>query len=124
MNNKNIDIHARQEDVSPFYNKASVVVNLSDKEKFIETFGMTALESMSAGVPIIVPTEGGIAEMVDGQNGYKIDVQDLHKIEDAIRCILSDKVMYMKMSGSALVKSKEYDIDAMISKIEKILYNV
>lgn len=124
MNNKNIDIHSRQEDVSPFYNKASVVVNLSDKEKFIETFGMTALESMSAGVPIIVPTEGGIAEMVDGQNGYKIDVQDLHKIEDAIRCILSDKVMYMKMSGSALVKSKEYDIDAMISKIEKILYNV
>ena len=58
------------------------------------------------------------------QNGYKIDVQDLHKIEDAIRCILSDKVMYMKMSGSALVKSKEYDSDAMISKIEKILYNV
>lgn len=124
MNNKNIDIHSRQEDVSPFYNKASVVVNLSDKEKFIETFGMTALESMSAGVPIIVPTEGGIAEMVDGQNGYKIDVQDLHKIEDAIRCILSDKVMYMKMSGNALAKSKEYDIDAMISKIEKILYNV
>lgn len=124
MNNKNIDIHSRQEDVSPFYNKASVVVNLSDKEKFIETFGMTALESMSAGVPIIVPTEGGIAEMVDGQNGYKIDVQDLHKIEDAIRCILSDKVMYMKMSGNALVKSKEYDIDAMISKIEKILCNV
>lgn len=120
-NNKNIDIHSRQEDVSPFYNNATVVVNLSDKEKFIETFGMTALESMSAGVPIIVPTEGGIAEMVDGQNGYKIDVQDLPKIEEAVTRMLSDKSLYMKMSENALAKSKEYDIDAMILKIENIL---
>lgn len=120
-NNSNLDIHSRKEDVTPFYNQASVVVNLSDKEKFIETFGMTALESMSTGVPIIVPTEGGIAEMVDGQNGYKIDVQDLPKIEDTITKMLSDKSLYLRLSENALAKSKEYDIDAMISKIEQIL---
>jgi glycosyltransferase involved in cell wall biosynthesis len=39
-------------------------VNLSDKTQFIETFGMTALETMAAGLPVIVPTEGGIAEML------------------------------------------------------------
>ena len=51
-------------DVAKFYNQATLVVNLSDKTQFIETFGMTALETMAAGLPVIVPTEGGIAEML------------------------------------------------------------
>lgn len=121
MDMKNLVIHSRHEDVSPFYNDASVVLNLSDKERFIETFGMTALESMSAGVPIIVPTEGGIAEMVDGQNGYKIDVQDMPKIEHAIVAMLTNRELYLKMAENALEKSKKYSIDAMIDGIETLL---
>ena len=40
------------------------------------------------GLPVIVPTEGGIAEMVeDGVNGYKIDVQNLEEIENKINKI-------------------------------------
>ena len=55
----------------------------------VETFGLTALEAMSAGLPVIVPTEGGIAEMVtDGDNGYKIDVQDLNKIVEYVHLLL------------------------------------
>ena len=63
MGKNNIKILSRQTDVSTFYNKASVVLNLSDKRQFVETFGLTALEAMSAVLPVIVPTEGGIAEM-------------------------------------------------------------
>ena len=33
--------------------------------KIIETFGLTALEAMAFGLPVIVPTVGGIAEMVE-----------------------------------------------------------
>lgn len=117
----NLIIYSRQSDVTPFYNRASVVLNLTNKNQAIETFGMTPLEAMTCGLPVIVPTVGGIAELVDGQNGYKIDVQDLTQIEEAINKMLSDKALYMKMSENALAKSKEYDIDAMISKIEKIL---
>lgn len=73
---KNLTIYPRQSDVAPFYNRASLVLNLTNKKQAVETFGLTALEAMSAGLPVIVPTEGGIAEMVeDGVNGYKIDVQ-------------------------------------------------
>ena len=72
---KNLLIYPQQNDVAPFYNRASLVLNLSNKEKVVETFGLTALEAMSVGLPVIVPTEGGIAEMVEnGVNGYKIDV--------------------------------------------------
>ena len=61
MNTDNLQILSRQEDVTSFYNKATIVLNLSDKHRFVETFGLTALEAMSAGLPVIVPTEGGIA---------------------------------------------------------------
>ncbi len=60
----NLRIYARQEDVTSFYNDASVVVNLTDPRQAIETFGLTPLEAMSAGLPVIVPTVGGIAELV------------------------------------------------------------
>lgn len=57
-------IYNRQRDVIKFYNKATVVLNLTDKTQAIETFGMTPLEAMSCGLPVIVPTIGGIAELV------------------------------------------------------------
>lgn len=60
----NIDIHPRQSDVTPFYNRASLVLNLTNKNQAIETFGMTPLEAMTCGLPVIVPTVGGIAELV------------------------------------------------------------
>lgn len=119
----NIKIYPRQTDVTPFYNQASVVLNLSDKILFIETFGMTVLEALSGALPVIVPSEGGIAEMVkNGQNGYKIDVQELAEIKSAIVRMLSDKDLYLKMSANALAKSKEYSIDAMVGGIERIIH--
>lgn len=61
-----------------FNNEAYIVLNMSDKTFFIDTFGMTALEAMSAGLPVIVPTEGGIAEMVtNGMDDFKIDSKEL-----------------------------------------------
>lgn len=118
----NLTIYARQGDVASLYNAASLVLNLSDKHKFIETFGLTALEAMSAGLPVIVPTEGGIAEMVeDGENGYKIDVQDLERIETHIGLLLSDRELYQKMATRAMKYSQRFSEENMISRIAEIL---
>ena len=115
-------VYPRQADVSEFYNDASLVLNLSDKNRFIETFGMTALEAMSAGLPVIVPTVGGIAELVDdGVNGYKIDVHDIDRIVERIDNIFKDKSLYLKLSENALLMSKKYDETSMIDNILEIL---
>ncbi len=115
---ENLAVYPRQNDVAPFYNRASMVLNLTDKNQAIETFGLTALEAMSAALPVIVPTVGGIAEMVeDGYNGYKIDVQELSKVEECIKKILSDKGLYIQLSENALMCSKRYDLQAMTERI-------
>jgi len=118
----NLEIHSRTDDVAAYYNAASVVVNLSDKRKFIETFGMAALEALSDGLPAIVPTEGGIAEVVEeGKTGYKIDVAELDRIESCIERVLTDKDLYRKLSVNALRQSKKYDRDTMVDSIMDIL---
>lgn len=118
----NLSILSRQNDVASLYNKASLVLNLSDIHKFIETFGLTALEAMSAGLPVVVPTVGGIAEMVeDGINGYKIDVQDLEKIETHIKLLLSERNRYQQMASNAQKYSQSYSEESMISEIAEIL---
>ena len=118
----NLQIISRQNDVTPFYNEASIVLNLSDKQRFVETFGLTALEAMSAGLPVIVPTEGGIAEMVeDGANGYKIDVQDLDRINCMIEEIFQDKDHYLRMANEANQVSLGFKESVMIEKILTIL---
>ena len=119
---ENLVLYDRQADVAKFYQQASVVLNLSDKRLIIETFGLTALEAMTAGLPVIVPTEGGIAEMVDDAvNGYKIDVADLDCIGDAIKKLLTDKTKYIQMAEKALHCAKKFNADDMIERVEKIL---
>lgn len=117
-----LTIHARQENVVPFYNSTSLVINLTNPQFAVETFGLTPLEAMSAGVPVIVPTVGGIAEMVeDDANGYKINVQNLNAIEIKIRQMFEDEKLYSKLSNNALLYSTRYNPHDTLDKIIYIL---
>ncbi len=118
----NLKVYARQADVVPFYKGASVVLNLSDKNRFIETFGLTALEAMVFGLPVVVPTVGGIAEMVeDGVNGWKIDVQELDVIAMRIEEMLSDMELYVRLSEGAVEQAKRYSAREMIDRMNEEL---
>ncbi len=118
----NLTIFPRQDDVVPFYNRASLVLNLSNRNDFIETFGLTALEAMRCALPVIVPTVGGIAELVDdGVNGYKIDIQDFDRIETHIAAMLWNKEMYMALAENALYYSRAFSEEDMVDGVEEIL---
>lgn len=118
----NLAIHPRTSDVAPFYNDSSLVVNLSDPRLFIETFGLTALEAMSCALPVIVPTQGGIAEMVtDNVNGFKIDCQDTQLLNQTITTLLTDRKIYEKIAGNALAYSRSFSREAMIGRICNVL---
>lgn len=118
----NLVIHPRQSDMVTFYNNASLVLNLSNKELCVETFGMTALEAMAAGLPVIVPEVGGIAEMVtDGENGFKINMQFLTKISLFIEKILSDKKLYLHLSHGALAYSQNNSVRKSAERIMEIM---
>ena len=73
--------------------------------------------------PVIVPTEGGIAEMVEnGVNGFKMDVQELDEIEETIRRMLTNSDLYLSLSVEALSHSAAFNEQAMLQRIEDVVY--
>lgn len=118
----NLTIYPRQADVTSFYNTATIVIVLTNSRQAVETFGLTALEAMSAGLPVIVPTQGGIAEMVkDGNNGYKIDVQELDAVGKHICVLLDNKELYIRMANNALLFSAGFDSEKVVTKLTQII---
>lgn len=100
------------------------MVSLTNPKLVVETFGLTPLEAMSAGLPVIVPNVGGIAEMVEnGVNGYKTDVQDLKQIQMQIGCMLTDKALYTTLSKAALKRSEKYKSAETLSLLIKSIEN-
>ena len=61
----NIKILATQKDLHQHYKNAGLVLNLSRVNQCIETFGLTIIEAMAYGIPVIVPPVGGPSEIVE-----------------------------------------------------------
>lgn len=119
----NMQVYPRQKDIVPFYIHSSLVLNLSDKNRFVETSGLTVIEAIMAGLPVIVPTVGGISEVVkDGVNGYKIDVQNLNDIVKKIDHILSDRKIYNQIRNNTLAMKPQFSAEHMISSVLTVIY--
>ena len=119
---ENLSVYPRQNEVVEFYGRASLVLNLTNKDLAVETFGLTALEAMTAGLPVIGPTEGGIAEIVkDWVNGYQIYGRETDRIANHIREMLSDKALYLRLAKGALETSKKYNENALTNAVADII---
>jgi len=118
----NLKIFPSQRDVTPFYLEADLVINLSNKNLWIETFGMTILEAMNFGIPVIVPTIGGITELVeDGINGFLIDSNDHNEISAKINLLKNDFYFWKKLSQNSFKISKDFSFEIFKRKINKVI---
>lgn len=105
----NLIIYSRQCNPSVFYKDADILVNLSRPDEWVETYGLTIVEGMSYGLPVIVPTVGGPSEIVThGKEGYLISCYDLDKVKDCILLLASDKTLYSELSDSAKQRSLDF----------------
>lgn len=118
----NLFILSAQSDLHPFYNQAHLLLNLSIPDLWVETFGLTALEAMSYGIPVIVPPVGGISEIVDdGIQGFKVDSRNQDLVIQAIQKVFLTKENYYRMSMEAKWKSELFSLDTMIDSIETVI---
>lgn len=98
----NLVIFPSQHDVHSFYQEAHLVLNLSHPEKWVETFGMTLLEAMRYGLPVIAPPVGGPVELVvDGHNGYKMDQRNIQLMAEKMAEMKRLPGLYQQLSANA-----------------------
>ena len=98
----NLTLFPAAQDMHPHYQRAAVVVNLSRPDEWVETFGMTVLEAMSYGRPVIVPRVGGVAEVnVHTHTGFAIDGRNLGALQQALRLLAGNSRRYVRMATAA-----------------------
>lgn len=118
----NCRIFAAQRDTLPFYERAHIVLNLSRPDGWVETFGMTLLEAMCCGRPVICPCAGGVLELVtDGAEGYTIDSGDEAAVCAALDRLSRDRLLYRRLAEAAGRRAQHFSAAAFRQKLAAAL---
>lgn len=121
----NLAVHPRTEDPAGFLAAADLVVNLSRVDLWIETFGLTLIEAMAFGVPVIAPPIGGPVEIVtDGREGWLIDSRDPDKLQTAVTRMADDTALYAKMSAAARDRAGAFTFEAFSQALSAVVRSV
>jgi glycosyltransferase involved in cell wall biosynthesis len=101
-----VDCPGEREDVPALLANTDVFVLPSS----MEPFGMSPVEAMAAGVPVVVTRTGGLAEIVtDGVDGIQVPVCDPPAIAGAIIRICSDRQLRDRLAAAGLRRASDFD---------------
>ena len=108
IDNGIIEYFGEQSDVRPFIAQCSSYVLPS----YHEGTPKTVLEAMAMGRSIITSDAPGCREtVIDGYNGYLVEVGDIHAIVDKMKYLISNPNLCKKIGGASLEIAKEkYDV--------------
>ncbi len=86
---------------------------LSSSDVFVipsgnESFGLSALEAMACGVPVVSSDVGGLPELnIDGETGFVVPVGDVDALADRMMNLLGDRQLHARMAKAAYRRATE-----------------
>ncbi len=91
-----------------------------------ESFGLSALEAMAAGAPVVATNVGGIPEIIkQGYNGFMGEVGDVDQMAKYAIEILEDEDRFQVYRANARKQADRFDINNIVPQYEelyKVLY--
>jgi glycosyltransferase involved in cell wall biosynthesis len=86
------------------YRDAAVVVCPSRREGF----GVTCLEAMAYGKPVVASAVGGLRDLVvDGETGLLVPPRDPAALRAALACLLDDRELRLRLGAAARERARE-----------------
>jgi glycosyltransferase involved in cell wall biosynthesis len=106
------------DDMPALYRSADIVACTP----WYEPFGLTPLEAMACGVPVVAYAVGGLAEsVIDGVTGTLVQPRDVRGLGTALRSLLGDEIRRISYASAAAdrVRSR-YTWDRAAFDIERV----
>lgn len=112
-----------QKQIADIYRKSLVFVFPTRKS---ESLGLVALEAMSCGLPVIGSNTAALPEYIDdGKNGFLFEKGNVQKLAKKINDFLMFPVdVKNKFSDAAINKSKNYEMNFVLSKLKQNLKEI
>jgi N-acetyl-alpha-D-glucosaminyl L-malate synthase BshA len=91
-----------------------------------ESFGLSALEAMACGVPVVATSVGGLPEVVaHGEDGFLHDVGDTAGMARSIKRLLTDRGLHHSMSASGVQHASElFSLQTMLERHEALYFSL
>lgn len=108
--------------MSEVYGMAEVVISTSRKEPF----GMSILEAMACGKPVVAFDVGGHSDLIkNGVNGYLIPFGNTDAFADAVGHLLGDQVLRTRMGlEGRCIAERKFQLKDVADKWIKLLKEV
>ncbi|MCB1167213.1 MAG: glycosyltransferase family 4 protein [Leptospiraceae bacterium] len=87
-----------------------------------EPFGLTALEAMAQGVPVVVSKQSGVSEVIN--NCIKVDFWDIDAIAKSILDVIGNDELHSQMRESGMQEARRISWSQSAEKLEEVYRTV
>ena len=109
------------EDVAQALRSADLYLLPSD----VESFGLSALEALATGVPVVGSNTGGLPEVVEhGVSGFLAAPGDVDALAAGALALLADAKKWQAASEAAREKARDFDIKKVVPRYEEFYASV
>ncbi len=110
----------KREDIPTIMNNCTVYCLPS----YGEPFGISAIEAMACGKPIVATNTGGLGYLIDEKGGIKVKPKDVNALANGLLKILMSETLQTEMGKYNRQQVEEkYDWEKIIDQLESIYRN-
>lgn len=114
---ENIYLPGHIDEIQAVYSAADIYVQPSR----YEGFGLSVLEAMSYGLPVVASKVGGIPELIqEDKNGLLVDPEDIPAITKKLLNLCQNKELRDKLGRTAQESSQNYSLEKMLEAYDSI----
>lgn len=98
------------------------LADLAIQPSHFEALGLSAIEAMACGVPVIASRVGGLPDFViDGVNGRLVPVRDVSALAAALAEFITESSLRRRAAAAARASVAEYDTGVVFARMTDVL---